>query len=135
MIQPILFAYFVIKWIGAWSQFEGSTATFLYSILCVSGILIFLVGLTGRGTVVSLGALINNGAIGIFVGPILWILFFMFYANGLVDWLVNWNILETNQGYLMSDATPSTVDIVILAVTILLFVSPLFRLVKIMRED
>jgi len=135
MIKPILFAYFVIKWVGAWSQFEGAGARWLYGGLCVSGLLIFLFGLLTRGTFMSLGAFINDGAIGIFVGPILWILFFILYPLGLVDWLANWNWIDSNQGYLLSHASPPTADLVILAVSLLIIASPLFAFFKVMREE
>lgn len=135
MIQAILAAYVIIKWIGAWSLFEGTAAVCLYSGLCVFAILFYIVSLLSRSTLSAIGALVNDGGLGIFVAPGLWILFFILYPLGLVDWLVSLHILEGNKGYLLSHQTPTTFDVIVLLLMILIFVMPIIKLWRIKNSE
>lgn len=133
MIQVVLVAYVVIKWFGAWSLYEGGTACFTPG-LCIFALIVYFGSLLSRGTMVSLGSFINDGGIGIFIAPTLWILFFILYPAGLVDWLVNWHVLGSNQGYLLSHVKATPFDIAMLVLAIFFFLSPFFKLWKASRS-
>lgn len=135
MIQAILTAYVIVKWIGAWSLFEGIAAVCLYSGLCIFALLFYIGSLLSRSTLGAVGALVNDGGLGIFIAPALWILFFTLYPLGLVDWLVALHILKNNQGYFFSHATPSTFDMIALALTIIIFAAPFFKVWKASKDS
>jgi hypothetical protein len=137
MFQPIISAYVIIKWIGAWSQFDGVASVCLFLGICIFAGLVFVTSLISPGAFRAISALINNGGggLGVLLSPILWLIFFTLYLLGLVDWLVSLHILESNKGYLLSHKSPSAFDIVALVIVIAMFVSSILKVRKIIKGN
>lgn len=135
MVQAILFAYVVIKWVGAWSIFEGTASVCFSAGLCIFAAASYVGSLLSRGTLASVAALIDDaGGYGLIITPILWILFFILYPLGLVDWLVFLHALKSNQGYLFSHQSPTTFDIIALILLVILFAMPFIRFWRFARR-
>jgi hypothetical protein len=137
MVKALLTGYVVIKWFGAWSLYSGVAQIFLYSGLCIFALTSFLVSLVSPSALRALSVLIGDepGGYGVLVTPSLWILFFVFYPLGLVDWLVNLHILDTNQGYLLSHQTPSDFDIFMLILLVLMSLPTVLKLRKLLKKS
>lgn len=89
------------------------------------------------GSLRALGLLIGEGpgGYGIIVGPVLWILFFLLYPLGLVDWLVALRALKNPQGLLFSGEDPSILDIILLVFFIVMASSAILRVGKLLKKE
>ncbi|MBV6392445.1 MAG: hypothetical protein KPEEDBHJ_01667 [Anaerolineales bacterium] len=137
MIHAFLTIYFVVRWVGAWGQFNVVVSTLLYSVTCVFALTAFIVSMLSPGSLRALGLLIGEGpgGYGIIVGPVLWILFFLLYPLGLVDWLVALRALKNPQGLLFSGEDPSILDIILLVFFIVMASSAILRVGKLLKKE
>lgn len=73
--------------------------------------------------------------IGPLITPILWLIFFILYPLGLVDWLVALHWLDSNMGYLLSHESPSLVDVLTLILALYMFAASFGRIRKLFKSD
>lgn len=124
MIQAILTAYVIVKWIGEFNLLSEKGGEMFLSVLCFLANIGIVLPMFTPGGLRRLAALFNseNRRYGVLYGPILWILFFILYPSGMVDWFVSVGVLENNQGYWFSHETPGGFDIFALILVLLMFV-------------
>lgn len=129
MIQALLTAYVVIKWVGEWSLLSEKMGDAFLSGLCFLALFTFVLSFLSPYKIRSLAALFDseNRSFGVLVTPGIWILFFVLYPHGLVDWLVSIHLLANNEGYLLSHQWPSGFDIFALVLDLILFILLPFR--------
>jgi len=124
MIQALLTAYVVIKWVGEWSLLSEKMGEVFLSGLCFLALFTFVLSFLSPYKIRSLAALFDSEdrKFGVLVAPGIWILFFILYPQGLVDWLVSIHLLANNEGYLLSHQWPSGFDIFALILDLILFI-------------
>lgn len=139
MIKALLTAYVVIKWVGELRLLSETAGEVFLSVLCILPLFTFILSFVlSPYKRISLAALFDpeHRKFGVLVEPALWILFFVLYQNGLVDWLVSAGWLEHSEGYILSHETPSRFDIFALAVDLILFIlMPVFKFLNISFGD
>lgn len=89
------------------------------------------------GSLRALGMLIGEGpgGYGIILGPVLWILFFILYPLGLVDWLVALHALKSPQGLLFSGETPCAIDVIALILFFVTIISIILKVRKLFKKE
>lgn len=137
MIQALLTAFVVIRWLGAWSLFGRFAGTCLYSILCIFALVTFFTSLINPGSLRALSLLIGDGpgGYGILTAPLFWLLFFILYPLGLVDWLADLRVLNSNEGILFSHQPPTFWDIAALLLLLLMSFFSLRKFWKIITNS
>jgi hypothetical protein len=138
MLQPLLGAYVVVKWIGAFSLLGGAASACLLSVICLFATVGFIGSLLRPlGLTRLIAAIADDGGTGLgpLISPILWTVFFILYPLGLVDWLAALHFLDSNQGYLFSHRTPTLLDDAALLLFLAIFFSSAKRMWKLFKND
>jgi len=130
MLHLLLCAYILVKWVGAFSQLHwlaGGVVIIGMLFFARISVLSSLNGPWGLAKLVKLILTLGGSMLEWCLLPALWLVLILLYIFGVVDWLVMLNVIESNQGYILSHARPPVLDIVLLIFTIYTFIASIVR--------